>query len=116
MRRLLDWCAALWKGRAPLWVAFWIVGILIGNLLGFTLEALWPADFDPSQSVGRAAVTAVIGIPTALAWFIFSTVSIWRCAPNASSKIWAVLARVALSLGLVSAVYIIWRAIDAPLE
>jgi hypothetical protein len=67
----------LWNGKSPLWVAYWIWGVLVGNILAFLL----------------IATLGVFGFLIFMPYAIWSTVSIWRCAFNTNWIGWGYIAR-----------------------
>lgn len=72
-----------WAGLEPLWLVFWVYGVLGGNILGYGLEKL--IDVLPWYLV------LLLLIPVA-AFYVWLNVAIWRCAAN-SSPVWCFLAR-----------------------
>jgi len=76
-----------WNGSARLWQAYWLVGV-IGQLFVILLLQLsdtlfWHGPQDNFWVKPAAAAVFIV-------WPIFSGVSIWRCAPNASMPAWGV--------------------------
>ena len=105
----MSWLKSLWRGEAPLWVAYWVIGFLIGNALVFTLEALVPPDFDPSAAPLRTVVAAGLVVALSIAWIVFCVVSIWRCAPNTGWRGWTALARLSLVFSVGSGLFSFWH-------
>ena len=97
-----------WIGRARLWQAYWLVGVL-GQTFAMLLVVLlgtllWhsPQDNLWFNSVGAAILVG---------WSVFAAVSIWRCAPNTSQPVWGAIARVVLVMSVDYGVYAAWRAL-----
>jgi hypothetical protein len=86
---------ASWKGHERLWKVFWIYNWLCGTAVGIGVEAAakvlpWPA----------LLVIAVF----VLIWAVWVTVSLWRCAFNASWRGWGYLVRAGIVLGVMAIV------------
>jgi hypothetical protein len=89
-----------WSGGAPLWKAFWVIGVvghalvLVGTdfLLGFVPRTLL------SQSPMIWSGTEWLAY---LSYAAFSSVCVWRCANNTGSLTWTALSRVAVMLNAV---------------
>lgn len=90
-----------WKGEEKLWKVFWLYNFLAGIFIGFVLGAI------PDGT----ALFTVVAI-AALAWVIWATVSIWRCAFNAGWKGWGYIVRVLVVLSLISLVSDLLLPID----
>ena len=81
-----------WKGTESLWIVFWIHNTLIGFFVEKIAEGLelngteWLYYFLSALSV---------------AWAIWASVSLWRCAFNSSWRGWGYLVRLILSLIIV---------------
>jgi hypothetical protein len=96
-----------WTGTARLWQAYWLLGVA-GQLFIMLLLALagtlfWHSPKDDFWFNPTACAVVI-------AWVIFSGVSIWRCAPNASMPAWGALARTVLILSVAYGAYAVWRA------
>ncbi len=74
-------------GEAPLWVVYWLFGIVGGVLTG--LISLFAATFSPTLGMVLMAVYAT--------WWV---ASLWQCARNAEYEIFTYLARGLLVVGL----------------
>jgi len=97
-----------WSGSARLWQAYWLVGV-VGQLFVMLLLALAGVLFwhSPHDNLWfNPAATSIV-----IAWLVFSGVSIWRCAPNASMPAWGALARTVLVLSIAYGAYAVWRAL-----
>jgi hypothetical protein len=81
---------SIWVGRAKLWRAFWLIGV-VGFVLSLVLSAV--------AVMALYTVThnewIVSGIPAALvaAYLVYALVGVWRCAPNTSFPAWTALAK-----------------------
>lgn len=87
---------ASWSGNERLWKVFWIYNWLFGTAIGIGSEAAanvlpWPA-------------LLVIGLLT-VAWAIWITVSLWRCAFNASWRGWGYIVRAIVVVSVVAAIF-----------
>jgi tetratricopeptide (TPR) repeat protein len=79
-----------WYGNEKLWKAFWIVGW--GGCF-FIGAASWATRLCfPTRPTPRWE--AVLSLIIAITIIVWITVSVWRCAPNTTSKIWCWAARV----------------------
>ncbi|MCA3040659.1 MAG: hypothetical protein ING73_00985 [Rhodocyclaceae bacterium] len=91
--------ARCWGGKARLWQAFWICGVagwfLVLAVLGALLWVLWRG---PEDTV----FANIISIGGLFGYLAFASVSVWRCAPNASLAPLGALARVVVVLSLFS--------------
>jgi hypothetical protein len=81
--RLTDYVCAAWRGEEHLWLAYWIYGVVGGNVIGYGFGLL-PIDTNP--------IVGLLVLVAAVAYFIWMNVAIWRCAKN-STVIWSFLAR-----------------------
>jgi hypothetical protein len=97
-----------WSGTARLWQAYWLVGVL-GQLLVMLLLMLVGVLFwhSPRDNIWFNSVCVVV----VLVWSVFSGVSIWRCAPNASQPAWGALARAILILSIAYGAFAVWQAL-----
>jgi hypothetical protein len=86
-----------WFGVAPLWKAFWLIGVAGHALVLMATDFL--LGFVPRSVL---SLSPMIWSGTEwlayLSYAAFSSVCIWRCARNASSPVWAALSRVAVML------------------
>lgn len=91
-----------WGGREKLWIVFWVYGIFGWGVI----IAGWQACIflglqigllsNPANTDGGfiGAVTGIIlGFLAALPFFIWLSVSLWRCAPNCKNRLWGRLVR-----------------------
>ena len=89
--------SASWFGVAPLWKAFWLIGVVGQVLVLVATDFL--LGFIPRSILSQSAM-----IWSGTEWLAylfyaaFASVCIWRCAGNASSLVWAALSRVAVTL------------------
>jgi hypothetical protein len=88
---------SLWTGEEKLWKAYWLF-FVAGN---YVLTAL--ADLLLRLGNKFVLITYLI---TLIIYFVWSVIVVWKCAPNASSKVWTYLARVIVTLGSVAAIYV----------
>jgi hypothetical protein len=102
-----NWFFALWQGERPLWEAWWVLGGAI--YLGYFFSSLYFLMYDV-YSLRSSPTLAYYYFGFVLFYFflqIFFCVAVWRCAPNASNKVWFYLARI---LALVAAWANVWTA------
>lgn len=86
--RLSEMAWAYWTGQMPLWGAFWVWGVLGGGVMALVLLLwglpLWGALFGspvgPQMALAGYGLLWVHGL--AVGYFMWSMVSIWRCAQN----------------------------------
>lgn len=72
-----------WSGRERLVVVYWVYGVLLGIL--FVVTGLAVQNFAIPLLAGFAAMN--------VAYVIWSTVALWRCAYNCNRRIYGHLAR-----------------------
>ena len=77
----------LWQGRAPLWQAFWLWGVVGSWLLAAVIGGLFAV-------LGISWPLYVLVGAVMAAYTIWILVSVWRCAANARDEQIAVIARV----------------------
>lgn len=83
--------AAAFRGEEKLWKTFWVYGFggsIILNIINSILTS----------------ILMLLGIPmmlVMLAFQVWSSIAIWRCAPNVKNKIWGQVARVLVVLGAI---------------
>lgn len=75
-----------WRGEAPLWKAFWLYGVLASNV-GVALVA-WGL---VSGRIDEHGLTGLVML--LILYTVWVLVSIWRCAGNARTEYYAILAR-----------------------
>lgn len=110
MENLPQTLIALWQGKQPLWVAFWVWGHGVYGLLLGAFIAMYKLSFDAFKNVEfgnsfSSKMLQILGsVVNAVDWSfvimatIFFSVSIWRSAPN-TDWVWA---------GWLARGYIIW--------
>jgi ABC-type transport system involved in cytochrome c biogenesis permease component len=91
--------ARCWSGKARLWQAFWLCGVAGKFLLIAFIAALAPLVWHGQED--NMLVDVLFG-GMLIAFLIFSSVSIWRCAPNVSLAPLGALARVVVVFSLAS--------------
>jgi len=106
-----------WHGRERLWVVFWAYGMFgTGAIIAMTLALVFIAlqiglIFAPSNTDGGfigAVIGSIMGGIVIVPYFIWMTVSLWRCAPNTFVPLWGRLVRgivVAQWIGFVMIAY-----------
>jgi hypothetical protein len=88
-----------WAGVEPLWLVFWIYGVIGGNVVEYVSEQI--------TSLWGQALFAV----PAFAYYVWLNVSVWRCAPN-SSAVWCLLARATVVLTVLFIPWWIWSGMQ----
>lgn len=82
----------LWDGKESLAIAYWLYGVLIGNIVII-------ASFIIVSGVTGSRTLAII---PGIAYAIWVTIVIWRCAPNVIWQGWTYIARFLSIIGLLS--------------
>ena len=95
--------ARCWNGQARLWQAFWLCGVF-GKVLVVSLLFVLVTTLHYS-GLGNDALAYVLVGGLFPGWFIFASVSVWRCAGNVSHALWGVIAKVITILA--GAIYIV---------
>ena len=96
------------RGEAPLWKAFWIVGVVFSIILDLILIAILhfaAPDMDP---VTRSHWLVLLMFP----YNIFVAICVWRCGKN-SAAVWSILSKIVVVLGLITGVLDIYRFLTA---
>lgn len=89
------------KGQASLAAAFWIiyfVGLIVLYLIVFYIISAIRPDFRTSPTIG--ALIGTILFP----YLLYAAICVWRCAKN-SSAVWRILARIVVTLGVISGIF-----------
>ena len=86
---MIKWLEDLWSGRAPLWQAYWLGGVLGGRALTWTGRHLLVVNIN-SPKYDKLWVMVIVAH---ILWWIFAMVSIWRCSKNSYIQLWITLAR-----------------------
>ncbi len=82
-----------WQGEERLWKVWWLVGVpfvLIANFLSIATQ----------RFVGDSLLLTVESIVFVVVNVVLLSVA-WRCAPNVDNKMWTLIARIVIVLGLV---------------
>ena len=96
---MLNMFIKIWKGEAPLWIAFWIVYFIIGTLISMIIILFisnFSADYirmmrtnlGSAESISFFNTVRIILFP----YTVFSVICVWRCAKN-SWVVWSMLTR-----------------------
>jgi hypothetical protein len=80
-----------WHGRAKLWTAFWLFGVLGFGLL-HVLVPLVVRGGDIIVSLPKPLIGSAL-VAVLLVYYVFFAVATWRCAPNSNWRVWGWLAR-----------------------
>lgn len=118
----------LWRGEAPLWVAFWVYGqgiyaVLMATYFAmykFGMEILAPLREKLAESTSPLVpvvqgLATMVNVVDAVAFGLFTMlwfVAVWRCAPNTDWVVWEYAARtfvLGVGLLLVLGAWIWWR-------
>ena len=82
-----------WNGDLSLPMSYWLVGIVFGLVVGFSIGMISYA-----MGMPEAAINFLI-----LPWAIYSTVGIWRSSDKYKGpKFWAVLTKILIVIGIIS--------------
>lgn len=87
--------ARCWSGHARLWEAFWLIGVVgqcvLSGLLGLFgfVVFVYAKYIQPSILLPLLYASSATGI----AYTIYSSICIWRCANNTGIVIWTYLSR-----------------------
>lgn len=104
-----------WSGTARLWQAYWLVGVLGQFIVLFVTVAItYPFRSGIQENLWTAIVNLIlilINLVLILIYFVYASVSIWRCAPNANNQVWGALARVTVLISWAYGVVAVWRAL-----
>ncbi len=108
-------------GSQPLWKAFWVLYVL--GSLSFTaisvvlikllsashvlLQASYILNLRTETTLVFAVTTIVV---VYIMYFLFCSISIWRCSINTMKKYWALLAKFIISINFA---WISWKAFFA---
>ena len=94
-----------WSGKRPLWQAFWLVWVAGGIFVGIYvwIAIVFGVDFVSEATLITVALLVVI------AYQIFCFVSVWRCALNVKSRVWAIISRALVAISAAQIVVgLIW--------
>lgn len=86
----MGWIKRAWRGEERLWIVFWLHGVLLGLILSMVCM-----DFIPNAF---GAVAAIVSGSFYLVYYIWNTVSQWRCAFNTNWHFWGYVVRVMIVL------------------
>ena len=108
-------------GSQPLWKAFWVlyvigsfsftaISIALIKLLS-TSHVLLQASYILNLQTEKTLVMAVtVTVVIYIMYFLFCSISVWRCSINTMKKYWALLAKVIISIHFA---WISWEAFIA---
>src|SRR5437879_3342395 len=97
-----------WRGKAPLWKAFWVVGFLFSLILDLILIAILHFAAPDIDVVTRNHWLVLLMFP----YNLFVTICVWRCGKN-SAVVWSILSKIVVVLGLLTSILDIYRFITA---
>ena len=88
--------AQAWLGLAPLWEAFWLIGVVGHALVLLTTDFL--LGLVPRSILNQSAmIWSGTEWVAYLSYAVFSSICIWRCACNTRATVWTVLSRIAVT-------------------
>jgi hypothetical protein len=87
-----------WAGLEPLWLVYWVYGVLGGNVLAYLFEKV-------SEVLPAFAVLLFL-VPVG-AFYVWLNVATWRCAAN-SNPVWCFLARGTVVLTVLMVPWSFW--------
>jgi hypothetical protein len=113
----MQWIKRTWRGEEKLWKVFWVYGVGLSLVGFFTALAvsIWAAMSigvigSPSESTwyfGRYTWSAV-----SICYFVWITISLWRCAFNLEKRVLGYGARVlAVCVALAATYHFTWEHI-----
>ena len=108
-------------GSQPLWKAFWILYVIgslsftaISVVLIKTLSAshvlLQASNILNLQTEKILVMAVTITVAIYIMYFLFCSISVWRCSINTVKKYWALLAKFIISINFA---WISWKAFVA---
>jgi hypothetical protein len=89
-----------WRGRGPLWKAYWLYGVLGSNVLALILLVL----------LQRGAIDSAwfqIVLLLLAAYTVWIVVSVWRCAFNVENPMYAHMARALTAAWAINALLVL---------
>jgi hypothetical protein len=95
MTFLLHFLRRVWDGKAPLWAAFWLVGVgglSLSSLITYEMGLML---FGKSPSLWALFLAAVVPNSIVVAYVC---VGVWHCAPNSPYRALTWLARTCVSV------------------
>ena len=88
----VNFFVGFWHGDLSLPMSYWLVGIVFGLVVGFSIGMI-----AYSMGMPEAAINFLI-----LPWAIYSTVGIWRSSDKYKGpKFWSVLTKIFLVIGVI---------------
>ena len=95
MTFFLHFLRRVWDGKAPLWAAFWLVGVVGLSVSSLVTYGLLRPLFGESPSL-RVLLLGVV-VPNSVV-VTYVCVGVWRCAPNSPYRALTWLARTCVSV------------------
>lgn len=84
-----------WKGTAPLWKVWWLLGIPMNIFLNILEKLILKIEAAQGSSTVLWVVYAVLALVLGITWVRMA----WICAPNVQKKIWTPIARSSIVIG-----------------
>ena len=109
------------EGSQPLWKAFWVLYV-IGSLSFTVISAALIKLFSTSHVLLQAShifnlqtekilvMTITTTVVVYIMYFLFCSISVWRCSTNTANKYWPLLAKSIISIHFA---WISWKAFVA---
>ena len=99
-----------WRGEAPLWQAFWLVGLVFTTIIKMFIGLIGGIIIIYTGKINTSAFTILIIYTNIiiLPYLIFVYISIWKCGKNAA-LIWNILSKIAVILGVIIQVSLIYN-------
>lgn len=102
----------IWHGELPLFKVYWIYGVLGGLIIRVIVEGMYYL-----ISLKYLTVFSYTLVTLVLAYQLLLSVGTWRSADKyQKSKIWPVLAKIGVVLGLITAVGILVNTFEGTIE
>jgi hypothetical protein len=93
-----------WKGTAPLWKVWWLLGIPMNIFLNIFEKLILKIEAAQGSSTVLWVVYVVVALVFGVAWVRMA----WICAPNVQKKVWTPIARSLIVFGGIAAFAIGW--------
>ena len=98
---------SFWQGKLKLWQSFWLVGGLIGIIIGQIIIFIEEKIFgNPSQNPFEFSFRAKILI---LIWVIYTTVGIWRSSERYEGLfLWKISTKIYIIINCLSTIFLLF--------
>ena len=105
-RDVSGYFAVRWTGKAPLWKAFWIDFVFLGQAIAGTCYfglIILIGHFSSLQFWPISKVMSYYLVSSSLFMVVFFVVSVfvWKCAPNTGRPLWGYFSRAIVAIELI---------------